>query len=326
MKEKIYSDNYEDEYSYQFTLLSGIKIETDYIYKDAEGNQYTKDDLEKFPRQDVIHIIRKNKIKEIKKLIRKKAKIKEEEIAKYYIQHKMESNEYNILIEKDGKTVKIKAEQIDKYLIVPKVFRIDNDFNLTTNKDFFDGCLFSPEGFSEMSPKQRIDLLKGANDDELVKIETLSRKLKGQLKRIPNKETQKRLETINTIRSNFEVWYFSNKLPVNYKTIKTQSKTGLQLSVLKELINRKILKGVTIKNETALSIGKTLVKNGDIKNYKTEQSLIATIRKIAYRDLKYGDPFQSKAIGSKDNTEVIYHAGKTENKDTEHPISKVILK
>src|SRR3990167_7576621 len=101
MKEKIYSDNYEDEYSYQFTLLSGIKIETDYIYKDAEGNQYTKDDLEKFPRQDVIHIIRKNKIKEIKKLIRKKAKIKEEEIAKYYIQHKMESNEYNILIEKD---------------------------------------------------------------------------------------------------------------------------------------------------------------------------------------------------------------------------------
>lgn len=290
--------NNADTFSYQFTLLSGFKIEKDYRYKDEDGNYYSKDEIEQFERLDVEKRIKKGNGRLLNVI------------------EKIESSEYDRLIKKDGEKVKIKAEPIDIYLIVTQVYRVDKNFNLTVNKDFFDGFIFPQEGISKMLPQERIEFFKNANDEELLKLDTLKRKLKKQDKRIPNKETKKMIEKTHTIQRRFEEWYSNNKLPLNYKTIKAKNKTSWQLSILKELINRNIPKGITIKNETFLAIGQSLLKAVKIKKYKDSNSLISSLRKIAYRDLGYGNLYASKKVSSKEPTKSYSYNGKKQEDET----------
>jgi hypothetical protein len=296
----------EPKYSYKFTLYSDIDKKSNLIYYDKDWNEYSKEDLGNYRRLDLVEKIKPNN-RIIESTFRK-----------------IESKEYDILIEVNRKPVELKAKHFFEYFIVPEFFRLDKKFNLITKKTIYDLAFQAPPDFPT-SRREQNEELKKANDFELNKIDILTQELEKQLKRIPNPETRKRIETVNSIRVNFEDWYRDRNFRINYKSIKSKDQTPLQYAISIELTNRGIKKGERITNKQCLSIGKKLKKDCFFDNEITDGSLIATVRKIAYRDLGYGNPYQSKSIGSKPNDGIVYSIGKPEQKSVEHPMESAIL-
>lgn len=179
----------EKDYSYQFTLLSGLKLEPAWRYKDEKGNFYTIDEIEQ-QRIDIVS----EKVKTPSGNIRTALS-------------KIESDEYDILIMKDGKAVEIRAEKIYNYWIIPEVYRMDEKFKLTMNELDFDAP-FPIDGFEKLTDADRLKYLIDKNNKEyelLIEIEKNKREKHNEK---PEGEIlKKELSYLTDVIVIFDNWY-----------------------------------------------------------------------------------------------------------------------